>query len=222
MTRPLAVLRPEPGNAATARRIEALGLQAVRLPLFEVRALPWSPPPGDFDALMLTSANAVRFGGAGLAALRHLPVLAVGAETAGAARCAGFDVMAAGETDAAALVALARERGIARALYLGGRERSIAAGGPVAQAIPVYASDALAIAPRRLRDLDGAIALLHSARAATRIGDLFATHGMPRSSLTLAAFSLGVAAAAGPGWASVAVAAAPNDAALIAAARARD
>jgi uroporphyrinogen-III synthase len=37
MTRSLAVLRPEPGNAATAARIEARGLTAIRLPLFEMR-----------------------------------------------------------------------------------------------------------------------------------------------------------------------------------------
>ena len=66
MTRPIAVLRPEPGNAATADRIAALGLAAIRLPLFEVRALDWAPPdPAGFDALLLTSANAPRLAGPG-------------------------------------------------------------------------------------------------------------------------------------------------------------
>jgi len=102
MSRPLAILRPEPGNSATAGRIEALGLQAIRLPLFAVRALDWTPPdPADHDALLLTSANAVRFGGPHLADLLPLPVLAVGEKTAEAGRLAGFDVMAAGNGDAA-------------------------------------------------------------------------------------------------------------------------
>ena len=64
MSRPLAVLRPEPGNGATAARIEELGFRAIRLPLFAVRALAWTmPDAADHDALLLTSANAVRFGG---------------------------------------------------------------------------------------------------------------------------------------------------------------
>ena len=215
---PLAVLRPEPGNAATAARIEALGLQAIRLPLFAVRALDWSPPdPAAFDALLLTSASAVRFGGPGLGVFRHLPVLAVGARTAEIARRAGFDVMAEGDADAASLIATAQARGIKRALHLGGRERSIEPGGPIASAIAVYASEALPVPSQQLRALEETIALLHSARAARRLGELVDTR---RSAIGIAAFSPAVAAAAGTGWASIAIAAAPNDAALIEAARA--
>ena len=73
MTRVLAVLRPEPGNAATRERAEIAGFATVALPLFEVRALAWdAPDPGAFDALILTSANALRFGGGGLAAFTSL------------------------------------------------------------------------------------------------------------------------------------------------------
>lgn len=215
---PLAVLRPEPGNAATAGRIEAMGLRAIRLPLFAVYALEWSPPdPADFDALLLTSANTVRFGGPGLDLFRHLPVYAVGARTADIARQAGFGVMAEGAADAQSLIATAEALGVKRALHLGGRNRGIAAGGPVALGLPVYASVSLAIAPEVVRGLDGAVALLHSARAARRLAELAGTR---RSAIGIAAFSPAVAAAAGTGWASIAVAAAPNDTALIEAARA--
>jgi uroporphyrinogen-III synthase len=215
-----AVLRPEPGNIATARRIEALGARAIRLPLFAVKALDWVPPePADFDALLLTSANAVRFGGAGLDRFRTLPVLAVGAQTAAAANAAGFDVMASGDRDAAALIATAWANGVARALHLGGRERGIEAGGPVARAIAVYASDALPIGPGDLDALRGTVALLHSVRAATQLAELV---GARRPTIGVAAFSQAVAAAAGTGWASIAIAAAPNDAALIEAALTRD
>ena len=79
MSRAVAVLRPEPGNAATATRVEAAGLAAIRLPLFAVRALDWTPPdPAAFDALILTSANTPRLAGPGIDSLASLPVFAVG------------------------------------------------------------------------------------------------------------------------------------------------
>ncbi len=81
--KPLAVLRPEPGNAATAARIAAAGARTIRLPLFAVGPLAWTPPdPAVHDALLLTSANAVRQAGPGLAGYRTLPVHAVGAAPA--------------------------------------------------------------------------------------------------------------------------------------------
>lgn len=217
MTPGVAVLRPEPGNAATIGRIEALDLRAIRLPLFEIRALGWTvPSAAAFDALLLTSANAVRFAGPGLEALRHLPVLAVGARTAEISRAAGLDVMVSGTSDAASL--LAGDHGFTHILHLGGRERSIDTGGVIARAIAVYASEPLPVPAADLAALSGSIALLHSARAAIRLGELADAHGLARSSVGLAAFSPAVAAAAGTGWAWIATAAAPNDAALIEAA----
>jgi len=221
VTRPLAVLRPEPGNAATAGRIEALGLIAIRLPLFAVRPLDWVPPdPADHDALLLTSANAVRFGGPGLDDLKGLPVLAVGANTAESARSAGFDVMTTGQADAASLLAEARAKGLARMLHLGGRERSLEAGPPIARAIAVYASEVVPIAATQLRALIGTVTLLHSARAARRLGELIDTHDLSRGDIRITAFSDTIASAAGSGWAGCGTATAPNDVALIAAARA--
>ena len=106
MTRTLAVLRPEPGNAATVARARAAGFATLSLPVFAVVPLAWDvPDPADYDALILTSANAVRHAGAGLDRLRVLPVFAVGARTAAAARAAGFDVAQTGCEDAAALLA---------------------------------------------------------------------------------------------------------------------
>ena len=223
MTRPLAVLRPEPGNTATADRVEALGLQAIRLPLFAVRALSWTPPdPADHDALLLTSANALRFAGLDIADLLSLPVLAVGEKTAEAARLAGFDVMAAGNAGADAMLVLASARGLSRVLHLAGRDRAIEAHGPVTRAIPVYASEEVPVAAEWIEHLRGATALLHSARAAARLGALVDAHGIARSEIAIAALSPAVAAAAGTGWANITIAAAPTDAALIAAACTRD
>ena len=211
------MLRPEPGNAATAARVTAAGWQAIALPLFVVRALAWTAPePGDFDAILFTSANAARLGGAELARLRGLPGFAVGERSARAARDAGFDVKASGEGNAAAIVAQARALGHARLLHLGGRERSIDLPG----AIAVYASEPLPIAATNIAGLAGSVALLHSTRAARHLAALVESAGMARDALALVAISPTVAQAAGAGWRALATAAAPRDDAMIAAARA--
>ncbi len=220
MTQRLAVLRPEPGNAATCARAKAEGFATVSLPLFAVQALAWDvPSAAAFDALILTSANAVRFAGAGLAGLAGLPVLAVGPHTAAAAREAGFDVMATGGGDGTEIAALAAAQGVSRALHLTGRDRTLTAGGPIAEVIAVYQSAALSIDPARLTELIGTTALLHSARAARRLAELIDMAKIDRARVAIAAFSPAIAAAAGGGWAAVASAATPDDAALFAAAR---
>lgn len=215
MTRPVAVLRPEPGNAATAARAEALGLHVIRLPLFAVHAVDWTVPAVvDHDALILTSANAVRHGGADLAALHELPVFAVGEHTAIAARAAGFEVRAIGTSDANALIALVEHSGFTRAVYLGGRDRMIAPGGPISAERTVYASDPLPITPQALEELAGSTALLHSARAARRLAAL----ATDKTAVNIAALSPVILAAAGTGWRQTAVAVSPNDRALLVAA----
>lgn len=218
MSRPVAVVRPEPGNAATADRATALGMSVVRLPFFAVRRIGWlAPDPADHDALLLTSANAVRHGGPQLERLRGLPVLAVGAATAAAARLAGFDVMLQGDSDAARLIRMADRRGIARALYLAGRERTISAGGPISAVLTVYASDLVSIPADDLARVAGSVVLLHSGRAARRLADLIAPDA--RANIRIAALSPAIAAAATGGWEAIAIAAAPDDDRLIDAAR---
>lgn len=213
MTRPIAVLRPEPGNAATAARVEALGLIATRLPLFATRAVAWTPPdPAAFDALVLTSANAVRLAGPGLAVLGDLPVHAVGAATADAASAAGLSVRTIGNGDAAALMASAMASGVRHALFLCGRDHMLQPGGIIAQAVPVYAADPVEVVATSLA---GAVALLHSARAARRLADI-ADAGPGRAAIRIAALSRTVAAAAGDGWGAVIAAEAPTDDALLA------
>lgn len=215
MSRALAVLRPEPGNAATAARIAALGLTAIRLPLFEVQPLAWTPPsPGAHDALILTSANTLRHAGSALGELASLPVFAVGRTTADAAKKAGFQVVSVGESDAIALLARAKSQGVTRALYLGGRDRMIAPDGIVAAAISVYASVALSVRPDQIEPLRDQIVLLHSVRAARSFADL----ATDRARYRIAALSPAILRAAGTGWADVASATEPTDDALLAAA----
>jgi uroporphyrinogen-III synthase len=220
MSRAIAVLRPEPGNAATTAAIEALGLTAIRLPLFEVHAIDWTPPDvARFDALLLTSANTPRHAGPELAALRGLPVHAVGDATATAARDAGLKVVAVGDRDGAALVAAAAASGVQRALLLGGRDRAVQEHPIIAKAIAVYASEPVAVALEALDQLGGSVVLLHSARAARRVADLIDRAGIDRRTVRLAAISEAAAGAAGGDWARIAAAPSPDDAALIALAR---
>lgn len=218
--RTVAVLRPEPSNHTTIARLADVGVDAVSLPLFAVQALAWSPPdPADFDALVLTSANAVRWAGDGLAALRGLPVHAVGHATATAARDAGLDIMATGDADADALLAAMARTGITCALHLGGRESMMTpgqgAGGIVRQSISVYASEPVPVPPRALAAVAGGVALLHSPRAARRLAALIDATGFARSRITLAALSPAVAMAAGNGWSAIWTAPVPSDEALV-------
>ncbi|HEV2815701.1 MAG TPA: uroporphyrinogen-III synthase [Allosphingosinicella sp.] len=201
------VLRPQPGADETAARARAIGLEPVVAPLFAIRALAWSPPDAsEFDAVLLTSANAARHGGDGMTPFMRLPCYAVGERTADAARAAGFADVRTGPSDGAALVAMARQEGAEALLHLGGRDHVALDG--VAR-IPVYAAEAAGALPT---DAERAVVLIHSARAAARFADLA---GDRRGAFRIAAISAEAAAAAGPGWRTMAIAAAPRDQALL-------
>lgn len=215
MTRPIAILRPAPGGAATAERVRAAGLDPLLLPLFAVVPLDWTPPdPASFDALLLTSANAARHAGPGLAALARLPVLAVGPETARAAERAGLRVIESGQHGVDAL--LARQPWSQRLLWLAGRDRIAIEHPAIRTVIPVYASEAVALTRGQALSLSGTVALVHSARATRQLAIQLDAHGVPRASLRIAAISARAADADGRGWDRVGIAAQPDDAALIA------
>jgi uroporphyrinogen-III synthase len=209
------ILRPEPGASETAGKARRLGLHPHVAPLFAVRALAWEPPdPRDFDALLLTSANAARHGGAGLRRFAHLPCYAVGEATAEAARRAGFRDVRTGPADGEAAVAMIARDGAARVLHLCGRERVALT--PAAFSIarhPVYAADPVAALPEEAAEAiaTGALVLVHSPRAGALLRELVAE----QAGIRLAAISPAAAAAAGDGWREKAVAGAPRDEALL-------
>jgi uroporphyrinogen-III synthase len=216
MNRPLAVLRPEPGNRILAAAAEARGRRVVRLPLFHVAPVIWElPDPAAFDALILTSANAVRHGGANLAALRDLPVHAVGASTAETAERAGFRIAQVGRSGAAALVKRAEAMGVRHALHLAGRERTLAQEGIVADIRTVYASAELPVSAEMAARLSGSIALVQSARAGERLAEVTDMHRLDRREIALVAMSEACARGAGNGWALVRVAEEPSPEALL-------
>lgn len=217
---PLVVVRAEPGGTKTVERAAAMGLDARHMPLFAAQPLEWTPPnPADFDALMLTSAQAPRLAGPGLAALAGLPLFAVGDATAAAARAAGLVVTAIGPGDAQGLLDTMTSQNFIRILWLCGHNRSsFDARGAALSALPVYAVDpvdppaewgALVTGP--------AVLMVHSARAAFRLSDLV---GQDRKHLTLLAISAAAADAAGDGWARMAISPRPDDAAMLAEAHA--
>ncbi|MCK8457618.1 MULTISPECIES: uroporphyrinogen-III synthase [Sphingomonas] len=215
MTRMVVVLRPEPGNTRTADALRARGLEVRQVPLFAVVPVYWTPPnPTGFDGLLLTSANAVRHGGAGLGLFRRLPVVAVGAATAAAASGAGFAVAVTGGEDARAVVAEARDRGFARLLHLAGREQAPTQDG--VEAVTVYASEAVPVPADVARSFEDALVLVHSARAAARLAELVDGAGADRSRIALVAISRAVGDAAGTGWGEVAIAPEPSDSAVVA------
>lgn len=215
MTKPVLILRPQPGADETAARARALGLDPVVTPLFTVRALPWAPPAETFDAIMLTSANAARRAGAGLAAFLGLPCYAVGEATAAAASDAGFTDVRIGPEDGVALLMAMESDGIARALHPCGADHvTLEPAEMRIVRVPVYEAQAVDVLPPEAeRALTReVVALLHSARAARLFGALAAD----RSRITVAAISPRTARAAGGGWRQLAVAAEPRDHALLA------
>ena len=218
MKRPLLVLRPEPGAAATAAAARALGFAVIVAPLFTVVPLAWTLPSERPQAVLMTSANAARHGGTALAGLTGLPLYAVGEATAAAARDAGFSRIVVGAEGVDAIVARARQDGVAHLLHLAGRDhRSAGESGVILERRIVYASDAVTSLPGDARAaLPDAIALLHSPRAAA----LFATLVDP-SEISIAAISAATRDAAGDGWRAAIVADRPTDASLLAAAAKR-
>lgn len=209
--RPVAILRPEPGNALSMTRAREMGIDPLlSIPLFKVRPLDWTPPdPDRFDAILLTSANAARHGGAGMKALRDLPAHAVGDSTAAAAHAAGLMIGEVGDAGIDALLDELPEG--ARLLHLCGRHRRVPLEAKqTIVPVPVYASVARED-PRDLDRLPGSVACVHSRRAAARLEELVKREGFDGASIMVAAISDQAADAVGGAFGRVEVAAAPRD-----------
>lgn len=209
--RPLVILRPEPGASATFGRAAELGLRPVRLPLFEIEPLPWSLPSdlGDFDGLLITSANALRQAGDGLGRLEALPVYAVGQASANSAREAGLRVAKVGPATVGGLF-----RAIdpdLRLLHLAGEDRiDPRRVWQKITVIPVYRSRTIENVDTS--PLEGSVALVHSPRAGGRLAELVGE----RSNIAVAAISAAAAEACGTGWEKVDAIGKPSDSALLA------
>lgn len=218
---PLVIIRPEPGNAATLAAARAQGLDARACPLFAVEPAQWTAPdPAGFDLILAGSANIFRHAGPQLAALRALPVHAVGEATALAARAAGFAVAAVGQGGLQpVLSALAPGT---RALRLAGADRlalTPPAGVTMAERT-VYAVRPLPLSTALAAVLaKPAVVALHSAEAARHFAAQCHSHAIDRAQIRLAVIGARVSAAAGPGWHTVQCADSPGETGLLAKAR---
>jgi uroporphyrinogen-III synthase len=218
VSRPVLVLRPEPGCAETLAAARGRGLEAIAAPLFAIQPVAWTAPDASaFDALLVGSANAFRQGGSGLAAVIRLPVLAVGDRTADAARAAGFRVAATGQGGLQAVIETVEAP--ARLLRLSGETRVELVPPPGVEVVDatVYRAVPLPLADRAVAALRaGAVAMLHSAEAARRFAAECDRLGIARGTVRLAALASRIAEAAGEGWAQVCTAAQVTDCALLA------
>ena len=207
--RKLLLLRPEPGLSTSLRRAGALGLETIACPLFEIQPVRWNAPDAsDYDALLLTSANAVRHAGPELQRLKSLPVIAVGAATASAAREHGLDVASVGSRGVDELLKTVPQS--TRLLHLCGEHRALADPLRRVETKVVYRS--AAIDQPDMPMLEGLVAVIHSPRAGARLAQLAAS----RSHTAIAAISRAAAGACGSGWEKVETASRPDDESLLA------
>lgn len=222
MTRPVFLLRPEPGWSASAAAARDIGLEVTGEPLSSVVSVPWSAPtPGGIDkpdGLLVGSANVFRHGGAGLDALRHLPIHCVGETTAQAARAAGFAVETTGKGGLSGVLETLKGRRL-RLLRLCGEAR-IPLDPPEGIAIEervVYRLEHRAIGPELAAKLEkGGVVLLHSAELARHFASECSRLEVPRGALEPVLIGPRLAPAVGSGWHAVHIADRPDDATLLA------
>lgn len=172
------ITRAQPGAQATARRVEALGLEAHIDPLLGIALLDPAVDLTDGAAIAFTSINGVE-AFARLTSVRDRAVFAVGDSTARAARAAGFSQVTSADGDVATLATLIATARPGRVLCAGAREpaadlpQQLARLGVEARGVAVYAAvDRQPTRETRARLPALAVVLLHSPRAARGLARL--------------------------------------------------
>lgn len=216
MIRPLLLLRPQPGNDASAERARALGIGVVQLPLFEIVPLDKGPAPdGPFDALLVTSPNGARYGAETIARFADLPIYTVGETSAQAVREHGGKDVRMGGGDAARTIPIIVAEGVKSVLHICGEEvRPFDTLGLTVTRHIVYGSDARDMRPftKMMVTMPPSVIAIHSPAAGRRLNAL-----MPPSCRNHMVLGLSEAAAeaAGKGWRKVHVSPTPDDSALL-------
>jgi uroporphyrinogen-III synthase len=234
---PILVTRPHPDNVETAESLRARGHVVLLAPALKLEPVAFrDDSEAGFDAIIVTSANAIRAIARLLADLDllRLPVFAVGAHTAAVAREAGFAEVIVAGGDAAALrdkvVKAARDKRLrpkSTLLYLAGADLSRDLGGELgAKGFNVVTQTTYRMAPvkhlpREVCDGFAALgieAVLHySRRSARAFLDAARDEGVEISALSIPQCCLSEAVAAvlrEAGASQVLVAATPDEAAL--------
>jgi uroporphyrinogen-III synthase len=224
----VVVTRPQTDGERTAATLEALGHEVLVAPLMRIESIAVDLA-GTWSAIAVTSANAVQSVSAAADTVKALPVFAVGARSAEAARRAGFAQVISANGDIKALVRLVAGSAVgakAPLLYLAGEDRAgdfvaqLAAHGIDAEMKVVYRSiaevfPAVLAAALEAGDVD---AVLHFSR---RSAELFVegarASGVAGPAEDVQHFCLSAQVAEPLAGASrVAIAARPEEAALIA------
>ncbi|MDX3808155.1 uroporphyrinogen-III synthase [Bosea thiooxidans] len=226
------VFRPRPDAEHTAQAIAAHGFEPLIAPLFEVIRLPGEAPGGAFDAIVVTSGNAVPMLAEGPAGWRELPVFTVGARTAVKVREAGLEDARSADGDRNDLIELIKRTlpAPARLLMIVARDRKEDVAqrlrdasyevtlweAYVAQAVSVLPEDAQAA----LRHGKADAALHYSARGARTFLGLAQAAGVEEQALELTHVTLSADVAApliSAGASTVLVAEHPEEAGMLAA-----
>lgn len=227
------VFRPRHDAERTARAIAEHGFEPVIAPLFEVVRLPGDAPEGDFDAIVVTSGNAVPMLADGPASWRDLPIFAVGARTATKIREAGLEDARSADGDRNDLIELIRRTlpAPAKLLMIAGRDRKedvpdrLREAGYDVALWTAYAAEALPALPAEtqaaLRQGKGDAAAMHySARGAQTFIALAQAAGVADEALELTHVVISAAAAEpliATGASTVLVAEHPEEAGMLAA-----
>ncbi len=231
----LIVTRPEPDDDRTGRALIRLGHEAILSPMLDIVVDPHAPVPArDFQAVLVTSSNAVRALAARSddAVPRTLPLYAVGDRTALEAKRAGFaGARSAGGAldDLVRLLASERDAKAGPLLYAAGETQAgdpagaLRSHGFEVEAVIVYRSEPRArlsgVAEDALRSgsVDGV--LLYSRRSAEAFAEAVSAAGLAPLSERIFLFCLSQAVAeplAGIAAGSVLVAEKPNQISLFA------
>ena len=200
----LLITRPSEDAGALKAKLENLGHQVILSPVLAIA--PRADvviPADDYQFVALTSANAVRCltGSPHLARLRHLPVLAVGPQSAAAARTAGFSRITEAGGDGTGLarhiIATAKPEA-GPVLYLSGHDTASDFTGLLERArfrvrrVIVYdARPAASLAPGTA-EAEGV--LLYSPRSARLWLDLAQRHDIPAKTMVHYCLSPNIAA----------------------------
>ncbi len=119
----LILLRPYESAQQSATVARDKGFDPLIAPVSDIKRVPWNAPPAsNFDAIMITSANALRYGGEEIQQYKQLPLFAVGRATAKLAQDMGFTLAAIGKGGAKALWPLINQSNAMRILRLVGRD----------------------------------------------------------------------------------------------------
>ncbi len=197
----LLLTRPEPDAARSAAALRQRGHTVVVAPLMRMEPLA-ADLVGGFDAVLMTSANAARAiaAHARVHELKALPVFAVGARSAEAARAAGFPNVSSADGALDDLVRLAARqvRDGARLLYLAGEDRAgdlagdLGRHGIAVETAVIYRAAPLEVLPPEavaaISALDGV--LHYSRRSAETLLRLAEPAGVLRTVLGLAHYCL--------------------------------